>query len=336
MNIFRKALLFSQTFDTASKHRITIRNLYDERGTPVGSSQITVDRIVLELGSPDVGAAPPMSSTSLSSSTLIQSSNSASPANPGSITSPSVTSGDPHAPSALSSANGTHQLSIGTPSSSNSIPTDFSYNTQPTSGTSTLNGNLVDSSTVPSFSANPSSIPKPPIGPIIGGVLGFVALIAFIALLAYIRLLRRKLNPGAGDSVVKEERGSISRARPYTAARPISLRYGDCSLPPQKGYVSAGGFIDIVPHSDSQTSDLLQCSESPELFLGSVITGDRSSPEVLGVTRREMDLGPLNPHQEEQGRELLVLPPQYGHIFGRRDVSGGLPGSNPGVVYDVP
>ncbi|KAF8201504.1 hypothetical protein BJ912DRAFT_503621 [Pholiota molesta] len=268
-------VLFSQTFSTPGVHEIIMRNQADPRGTPVGNSQLTLDRIDLEVVNPNA------------QTTVILTNN------PTSSTSPTPTS---------------------------------------TSGASTA-------------TTSPSS--SPPIGAIVGGVLGVLALLIGIAILFFWLRLRRKY-----------ARAATSNPDPLPTTRPdMQQRYGSSSDPPytspsatltapssQWGYggrtgresmskaVSRPTHQPMMPSVSSSlaTSSSLTTSSSPppppssSNSGASSAVGARSGP-VPGQRRREQDAGPIPVQQEdeEEADEEGTLPPAYGQVFsvGRRSSS---------------
>ncbi|KJA22517.1 hypothetical protein HYPSUDRAFT_651490 [Hypholoma sublateritium FD-334 SS-4] len=74
--------LYSTTFSSPGVHVITMRNEADSRGTPAGNSQLTLDRIVLQVAIPaitttsqKVSLNPSPTTTSTTTSTSVTSSN---------------------------------------------------------------------------------------------------------------------------------------------------------------------------------------------------------------------------------------------------------------------
>ncbi|THV06453.1 hypothetical protein K435DRAFT_479269 [Dendrothele bispora CBS 962.96] len=274
-------LLYSFTFDDFGIHQILLTNQNDTRTVPSGNSQITLDRLELEVQDP--GSSTP---STFSTSTSTPESPAASPS------SSSVSISSKTSVSVSTSPTVTSQASTSSSSSSPVSPPSFSF--------------LLSSSSLHSLSSSPlpttSSLPFPssdksvPAGPIAGGVIGGLALLllcAFLVLCMRCRRSRvnrrytvnsRSFSPPSEASAI----GNPSSETGLSSSQPITNREKQGpDFSPETA--SSDQFITDTPPAPSRTQSHQLRRESD--ILTSYFTGSGSG-------------------------DTDVLPPDYYQIFG--------------------
>lgn len=268
-----QVLLFQQNFTALGVHEIIIQNMADPRGTPAGNSQLTIDRI--ELNVP--GATPGTTTVFVSSST-------------------------------------------------------------PTPGTATTTGSSAPKGTSGSGSSKSMS---PPVGAIVGGVLGALALLIGVVIFVYWRRLRRaharEEELGARNEPYDDP--SISRISQFRAAPPVSMPPATSSTAsPWGGYglsvsttnekaaaAARNNHQRMMPSITSIATSTQPPSQAPSsasaTASGSGSGSGYTSPAIVptsGFPRRERDAGPLPAPVEDEEDEEDTLPPEYGQVFARQ------------------
>ncbi|KAK7464449.1 hypothetical protein VKT23_006619 [Stygiomarasmius scandens] len=275
-------LLFSQTFDDFGIHQVILINQNDTRTVPSGNSQITIDRFELQLqdpSSPTTSTTP--TSTTPSAPTSTTSSNRSS--------SSSATSG--------SSTSTAHSFSSSAGSSSTSP--SVSSNSQISSSPSLSSSQASSSSPAPESPSKDSV----PIGPIIGGVIGGVALLLLWILLVILCLRYRK------RKAVRQYRPTSNDGRLLLS--PYGMPTANSGSP---SATDDSGYQPMI--SDKQMRELRRAGGSqlqfnPTSATHSVPSGS-GSESVYGQSRREVDGGPMSVTDAESS---IVLPPDYNQIF---------------------
>ncbi|THV06451.1 hypothetical protein K435DRAFT_848937 [Dendrothele bispora CBS 962.96] len=297
-------LLYSFTFDDFGIHQILLTNQNDTRTVPSGNSQITLDRLELEVQDPG-SSTPSTFSTSTSTST------SDSPA-----ASPSSSSVSTSSASVNTSPTVTSQASTSSSSSSSSpvSPPPFSFLASSSSLRSLSSSPLPTTSSLPF----PSSDKSVPAGPVAGGVTGGLALLLLCAFLVLCMRRRRSranqkymfavndqlfLPPPEASAI-----GNPSSVTGLSSSQPVTNRENNPS--------SATGLSSSEPITNREKQGL---DFSPETASSSdqFITNTPPAPSRTQShqPRRESDIltnyftGPVSGDTE-------VLPPGYDQIFG--------------------
>lgn len=184
-----QSLLFSQTFSPPSVHVITIHNEADPRGTPVGNSQLTLDRFELDIPVGSGENSPSIVGTTLSTAQPSPSRTVRSDSTSASFVSTTISTTDASQPSP-SITIGSHENStsfVGTTSPTGQVAQPSPSRSVPTQVTSS-NNTTVSSGSVPLL--HPCSEPLP-LAAIIGIALaGVVVSIILTFLLLWLKKRR--------------------------------------------------------------------------------------------------------------------------------------------------
>jgi len=190
---FTQIVLFSKHFNTPGIHEIIIRNENDTRVIPGGNSQLTIDRIVLEIAADDTSIATPSSSSvstlSISGSSLLY---------PSQSTSVSVSASSLVAGASL-------VASISASVSASSSPSDSQ-----------------------AISPHPS-----PIGSIVGGALGGGVVVVLICLFLFWNRLRRRRKASTANTGASSSAGPVhpsSLPPSTTVAPPMAMAHNSTTL----------------------------------------------------------------------------------------------------------
>ncbi|PPQ71573.1 hypothetical protein CVT24_006428 [Panaeolus cyanescens] len=297
-------LLFSQTFNPPAVHEIIIRNEDDARGRPSGNSQITVDRFVLQVQNPD---APSPSPAPLSPSA-------------GGVPFSSQVSSTSTSLSASASVSSVTESIAST--ASLSVTTLPAITT--TSGTATppAGGGIIDGSLGSNNGNTTAQDRQIPIGPIVGGALGGLALILALILFAYWYIRSQKRAPTTAHHI-KVSLGTDEKSSRALSPKPWPLH--TYAISPQK----AGYQIQSLAESSTSVDPRLSrpLSTTPNASVISSFTElahndiARSSTSPQGrPARRERDAEPLSlqpDNDEGDDVEFEVLPPDYRQVFRR-------------------
>ncbi|KJA27409.1 hypothetical protein HYPSUDRAFT_934050 [Hypholoma sublateritium FD-334 SS-4] len=226
------------------------------------------------------------------------------------------------------------RIELFVPSSTPGTTTVFIPSSAVTSGAATTTGSSASEGTGRSGSSNSSS---PPVGAIVGGILGGLALLIGVLVFVYWRRLRRAHAREEELGVRSEpyDDPSVSRISQFRAAPPVSIPPATSStVSPWGGYGLSVSTLNekaaaaarnnhqrMMPSITSIATSTQPSSSASVTASGSGSgSGSITSPAIVpmpGLPRRERDAGPLPVPVEDEEDEEDTLPPEYGQVFAR-------------------